>query len=244
MIWKVLLSRQVTGIPVRHAFALRILFTTLYLHRVGASFVRVSAAQHGRTGLRRNWLPLTIAATAIGATVYAVIEALPSLSSALVTGTMGTALLSLRNTPVIRTVLWPFHALIGPVFARTPAEWAGGIGWSLLLLVATYIWVIRAGVAFEEAAMQRSERVAAQGAARRRRGDVALRAKRIWLPLAPAGGRHRARVEGGGVVQRLVSRTRTVILSLVIGGSPSGCPASNSGPRSSARSCSRAPSCS
>ncbi len=217
LIWKVLLSRQVTGIPVRHAFALWILFTTLYLHRVGASFVRVSAAQHGRTGLRRNWLPLTIAATAIGATVYAVIEALPSLSSALVTGTMGTALLSLRNTPVIRTVLWPFHALIAPVFARTPAEWAGEIGWSLLLLVATYVWVIRTGVAFEEAAMQRSERVAAQRAARRLRGDVALRANRIWPPLAPAGQPAVALVWKVVVsFQRLVPLTRTAILSLVV----------------------------
>ena len=202
--------------PVRHALALWVLFTTLYLHRVGASFVRVSAAQHGRAGLRRNWLPLLIAASAIGATTWTVYEAMPALTAALTTGAIGSALRALRETPVIRVVFWPFHALVAPVFARTSAEWSGSIGWALILLGACYVWVVRTGVAFEEAAMQRSERMAAQRAARRSRGDLTLRASRIWPPLPPKG-RPAAAIAWKVVVafQRFVPLTRAAIFTLL-----------------------------
>ncbi len=219
LIWKVLLVRSVAGMPFRHALALWVLFTTLYLHRVGASFVRVSAAQHGRAGLRRNWLPLTIAAAAIGATAWTVYEAIPTLTAALTTGAIGSALRALRETPVLRVVFWPFHALVAPVFARTGAEWSGSIGWALLLLAASYAWVARTGVAFEEAAMQRSERMAAQRAARRTRGNVALRASRIWPPLPPKG-RPAAAIAWKVVVafQRFVPLTRAALLTLLFVG--------------------------
>jgi hypothetical protein len=215
----VLLARSVVGMPVRHAIALWVLFTTLYLHRVGASFVRVSAAQHGRAGLRRNWLPLAIAAAAIGGTAWTVFEAIPQLTTALTTGAIGSALRQLRAAPVIRVVFWPFHALIAPVFAHTAAEWSGSIGWALVLLVACYIWVVRTGVAFEEAAMQRAERVAAQRAARRLRGDIALRASRVWPPLAPTG-RPAMAIAWKVVVafQRLVPLTRAAVLTLIFVG--------------------------
>jgi hypothetical protein len=216
LIWKVLLSRSVTGIPFRHAMALWVLFTALYLHRVGASFVRVSAAQHGRAGLRRNVVPLTIAATAIGLTIWTVWRSVPALSTALASGAMGPALRALRNEPVIRVVFWPFHALIAPVFARTADEWADGIGWALLILAACYVWVVRTGVSFEEAAMQRSERLAAQRAARRTRGDVTLRASRIWPPLPPKG-RPAAAIAWKVVVafQRFVPLTRAALFALL-----------------------------
>ena len=67
LIWKIVLQRDpLANTPLR-AIALWVLFTTLYLHRVGASFVRVAATQHGRTGLRRNLVPLAIAGTVIAA---------------------------------------------------------------------------------------------------------------------------------------------------------------------------------
>ena len=218
-VWKLLLARSVTGMPIRHAVALWVLFTTLYLHRVGASFVRVSAAQHGRAGLRRNWLPLAIAATAIGATAWTVYQAIPALSTAFSTGAIASALRVLRDTPVIRIVFWPFHALVAPVFARTPDEWVGSILRALLLLFAAYLWVVRTGVAFEEAAMQRSERMAAQRTARRSRGAVALRASRIWPPLPPKG-RPAVAIAWKVVVafQRYVPLTRAVILTLLFVG--------------------------
>ncbi len=187
LIWLLLLSSRSPIAPLLKAIALWVLFTTLYLHRVGASFVRVSAAQQGRRGLRRNWLPLTIAGAAIAAAGWSVARAFPSLVNALENGTIGAALLVLRRAPAIAVVLWPFHALVAPVFAKTTDAWAGAMGWSVVLLLANYLWVVRSGVSFEEAAMQRAERLAAQRAARRTGRFAPIKVTRLWLPLAPTG---------------------------------------------------------
>jgi len=184
-IWLLLLSRSAAISPWLKAISLWLLFTTLYLHRVGASFVRVSAAQRGLKGIRKNALPLAVAAAAILAVGWEVMRALPSLRASLDDGTFTTALAALRHAPAVRIVFWPLDAIVAPVFARSAAAWRGMVGWSVLLLAVNYVWVMRTGVAFEEAAMQRSERIAAQRAAQRSRGGGKIRSGRAWFPLPP-----------------------------------------------------------
>ena len=216
-IWLLLLSRNALIPPLLKAFSLWVLFTTLYLHRVGASFVRVSGAQRGLTGLRKNALPLAVAAAAILGVGWEVLRALPSLGASLNDGTFTTALAGLRQAPAVRIVLWPIHAIVGPVFARDVAAWQGMVGWSLLLLGVNYLWVIRTGVAFEEAAMQRSERIAAQRAARQSRSGAKVRSSRAWFPL-PVSARPVTAIiwKNATALQRLVPLGRVLAVTLAI----------------------------
>jgi hypothetical protein len=216
LIWQLLLSRTSTAVPVLHALGLWALFTTLYLHRVGASFVRVDAAQGGRAGLRKHALPIAVVVLAVIAVVWTVAADVPALAAGLQDGTLGGRLLALRNDPLISIVLWPFHALVAPVFARTTAAWSATIGWALVLLLLSYLWVIRTGVQFEEAAVRKSERLAAQRAARRTRGSFALKASRPWLSLAPTG-RPAIAIAWKNMVafQRLLPITRVTLIVLL-----------------------------
>lgn len=187
LLWLVLLQRTSPLPALPRAFALWVLFTTLYLHRVGASFVKVSAAQRGLSGVRRNLIPIAVAALAIGTMVWGVVDAWPQMQPALAAHAFDRALLALRDSPQVRVVVWPFHALVAPAFAPTFARWLSTIGWALLLLALCYVWVMRAGVGFEEAAMQRAERVAAQQARQRGRTLAPVRAGRPAFVLKLAG---------------------------------------------------------
>ena len=216
-IWLLLLSRNSPVSPLLKAAALWVLFTTLYLHRVGASFVRVSAAQRGLKGIRKNAFPLAVATAAILAVGWTVVRALPSLNAALTDGTITTALAGLRQARAIRFVLWPLHAVVSPVFARSTDEWRTLIGWALLLLAVNYAWVMRTGVAFEEAAMQRSERIAAQRAAMRNRGGARVRSGRAWLLLPPSASPVSAIMwKNATALQRLVPLGRVLAVSVAI----------------------------
>ncbi|HET9470565.1 MAG TPA: hypothetical protein VFO24_05635, partial [Usitatibacter sp.] len=53
LFWTALLGRA-PGSIIERPLSLWIVFTTLYLHRVGSSLVRESAAQHGAAALRRH----------------------------------------------------------------------------------------------------------------------------------------------------------------------------------------------
>ena len=216
-IWQLLLSQSSRSIPLLHVFALWTLFTTLYLHRVGASFVKVDASQGGRAGVRKHLVSIAVVSLAVLAVGWAVLADIPSLAAGLTDGTFGDRLLALRADPSVSIVLWPVHALIAPVFARTAAAWIATIGWAVLLLLGTYLWVVRTGVAFEEAAVRKSERLAAQRAARRTRGSFTLRATRPWLGLAPTG-RPAVAIAWKNIIafQRLLPITRVTLVVLLI----------------------------
>ena len=183
LVWTVLLERGPTLPPVLPAIAIWVAFTTLYLHRVGASFVKVRAAQHAASTFRR----LAIVGAVIAATAWGVVASWPAISAALADNAPDKALFALRRSPAIQVVLWPFHALLAPLFARTIAAWTQSIAWALAILGVCYLWVMRSAVGFEEAAMQRAERLAAQRATRRTRGAAPLRADRPLFPLSPTG---------------------------------------------------------
>jgi ABC-2 type transport system permease protein len=214
VIWLAFLTQSSPLAAGYRAAALWVLFTTLYLHRVGASFVKVGAARHGAAGLRRHAIPAVLAAAAIAATGWGIWSAWPAMSAAFADQAFGTALLALRDTPALRVVLWPFHALVAPVFADAPAAWARAMIWAVLLFAGCYAWVMRAAVGFEEAAMQRAERLAAQRASRRSsRGGATLRAGRAWFTLA-LGGRPWVAIIWKNVTafQRIANPGRTALL--------------------------------
>lgn len=192
VIWVFLLGATAGSFLLR-GIALWVIFTTLSLHRVGASLVRASAAAHGVASARRHAGALIVFGAAAAAVAWSVAEALPALRVAAAAGDLGTALTTLLHQPAMRAVLTPFRLVLAPLFASTAGEWLRAIGPALLIVVAHVPWVLRTDAAFEEAAAEAAARRAAQlGAARSR--AVRVRAPRRqgagtsgWLPLRPAG---------------------------------------------------------
>ncbi|HET8650893.1 MAG TPA: putative ABC exporter domain-containing protein, partial [Gemmatimonadales bacterium] len=155
MIWTALLSteRLGTGTWFRAA-SLWVIFSTLHLHRLGASFVRTSLLQHGMSGVRRLSVPLVVAAVLLVG-----LFALGIGAGQLIVGTANqgpsevlNALVLASHQPLPAVLLWPFRVMARALAATTSAAWLSAIGPAVAILIAHYVWVIRSDAAFEEAA--------------------------------------------------------------------------------------------
>jgi putative ABC exporter len=190
-LWTFLLSRERLGVSVwLRAVSLWVLLTTLSLHRLGASFVRTSLLEHGRFGVRRRLVSLTIAVALVLTVVWAVADALPALRAGWLAGVRPwlSALADMAEGPIARVALAPFRLAVRPLVTRNAEEWLRAIGPALLLLGTHFVWVLRADAAFEESA---AEVALARARSRpgRREGPAPRTARtRIPLPsLAPLG---------------------------------------------------------
>jgi len=190
LIWVFLFHGGALPRPAR-AVALWAIFSTLHLHRTGASLVRASTMEHGTAGARHNIVALVVAAGAAGAVGLAVIQHLTLLRAAAAGGHMLGALVTILHAPLVKGVLFPFRLVLAPLFAQTLGEWARAIGPALLVVAAHYVWVVRTDTAFEESAAENAAKRAHVIAAARKRG-MHVRVKpggpaRFRIPLAPGG---------------------------------------------------------
>jgi hypothetical protein len=193
LLWVGLLGRGRTELNSGlRALALWTLFSTLHLHRLGASLVRASAAEHGASGARRGALPFAVFSAAFVALAWALMTAAPALRVAWELGLFpflteaGHAL----QAPVPSTILLPFRAILAPGLATTAAEWGRDMVPAVAIMIAHYAWVMRTDAAFEEAAVEASTRRAARLAARGGRAPVVPShaiARSTRIPLAPTG---------------------------------------------------------
>lgn len=190
VIWVILLGRTDAS-AWESGLALWILFTTMYLHRMGASLVRASTAGHGVSGARHNRWTLIVFGAALTAIAWSVIAALPALRAAADGGDLLGALGDVLSGRTFTVVLFPFRTILAPILAPSSAEWSRAILPALLILLLHIPWVLRTDAAFEEAAaeaaVKRAERIEA---IRSRRGHVRAPRKsgaRSWLPLAQLG---------------------------------------------------------
>ncbi len=195
LIWLLLLDSGQQTLPVwARGVALWMLFCTIYLHRLGSSLVRTAWAEHGGHGLRRNTLSLAVfAAVVIGVAVTLVRSAEPLRQAAGLDARVHILTGAIAQAPA-RYVLWPFTALLAPVFAMTTAAWLAALPGVLVVLLVHVWWVLRTDTAFEEAAL-------AATAARARKIE-AMRGRRAVATgnggRAPAA-RHPAKPGGGGI---------------------------------------------
>jgi hypothetical protein len=190
LLWLLILGPS-RGSAWLRGIALWVLFSTLYLHRVAASLVRASAAEHGAAGTRRNLSALIIFGGAALAVGWSIVHALPSLRAAAATGGTLSALGIVLHDPIVSAVLLPFRLVLAPVFAHSAAEWVRAIGPALILLGLHYPWVLRTDAAFEEAAAtaasKRAEQIAISKSRTLRVRSVRGGVLRLPLPLSPTG---------------------------------------------------------
>jgi ABC-2 type transport system permease protein len=175
----------------QRAVAFWILFTTLFLHRLGAALTRL--AGRGRVSrLTRRAAPAVVIGVALTAIALSLRSAVPNAMAAGLPGAVEVLLDALRTGPA-GWVLAPFRALMAPAFVREPVAWLTAIGVAFVILLAHLVWVLRADVAFEEASAAAAAKETERRAEMAR--EIAPRRGR-WriprLPLAPGGPPERA----------------------------------------------------
>jgi len=154
-------SRAASGRPVFFALGAWIAFATVDLHRLGIALTWAAVGE-GWAGWRRRAGTFAALAAAVAFAAWAVTRVeVPDL-----TGTRSAAdgpaiaaavAEAVRGSP-LRLALWPGLTLAGLMLARTAGEFLAHLPGALALLGLHYLWVIRSGVAFEEAALVASER--------------------------------------------------------------------------------------
>ena len=200
-----------------------LLFSTLSMHRVGASIVRASAVEHGRAGWRRVLVPGIIFAGLVGAVVFGIVTAIPDLRDA---GDGGIAvvmrtLTDALQSPIPAAALFPVRLLIDPIVrAGTPA-WSVALLWGTLIALGHYLWLVRLDSAFEEAALEATQHRAARlerfrasqmGQARSRKGTL------VAVPALALHGRPEVAIAWKNVAAALRGGAwKTQLITFVVG---------------------------
>lgn len=199
------------------------LFSTLAMHRVGASIVRTSALEHGQAGRRRMLVPFAVFATLIGAVLYGLVVAIPALRVAGAGGIKPLALAFTRalQAPVPDAALAPVQLLLDPIMRAGSAPWLISMLWAGLVVVGHYVWLVRLDSAFEEAAVEatqhRAERIqrfraSQMGQARSKKGKL------VSVPTLALSGRPEVAIAWKNVVAALRGGSwKTQLVSFVVG---------------------------
>ena len=223
LLWTLILSRERLGVsPWLRVISIWVLLTTLSFHRLGASFVRTSLAEHGRLGLRHRVVSLAVLGGVLIALTWSIGEALPRLADADARTPFGflSALGEAAAQPLPTALTYPFRLMIRPLTAHSVAAWLQALWPALVLLVLHYIWVIRSDTAFEEAAAAVSLQ-RAQALSQRRGGRPAPRAGgRVAAPLfrlAPRGWPAGAILWKNLVAVTRTQRLRNVAIAMATG---------------------------
>ncbi len=202
LIWLLILDAGRAGVPIwARGIGLWILFCTIYLHRLGSSLVRTSWAEHGSQGARRNVLSLAAFAIIVAGVAANLAPSVGALREAADFSARVTVLTAAVTQAPARYALWPFTAVLGPVFATSTSAWLATIPAALLVLLVHVWWVMHTDTAFEEAALaataDRARRLEAMQGRRSTGsggsdGTTALRKPvrargSTGIPLAPTG---------------------------------------------------------
>jgi ABC-2 type transport system permease protein len=197
LVWTVLLRRGGTALalPLR-AIGVWMFFTTTNLHRTGAEIVRAAWAVRGGGAMRHHWF----ATTAIIVVIVGVATSLGLGHDSIVAGFRTDfkpgmiAFAASMNSGPAAIVLWPIHAVLGPMIAGTNAAWLAAMPAALAVLAAHGLWVLNADdEAIDAAIIRATERLEVMrdragrskvvGGSVRPRPDAALRT----MPLASIG---------------------------------------------------------
>jgi hypothetical protein len=185
-----------------------LVFSTLQLHVVGHTFwqARWSEAQPATRHLMHA---ATAAAALLGLSVLAWLVAMVRAAVAILLVRPGEAPVtnfadfSLRAQAlhglhpwtvgfVPQVLLAPFRAVLAPALAADSLAFVKALPAALAILAAHYVWVVRANVRYEEAALEGARRAAARLGRRRggRLRGLPSEARRLNVPFPlPSGGR-------------------------------------------------------
>ena len=179
-------------------------FAVMYLHGIGASFVRTDFIDRGWSVVRRRGLTIAVVLVFVVAVVLGAREAWTGIvnsAGALFdkngdisldgVDALSRALAPAGKSGLVGVLLWPFLVLPRLILATTPAEFGRYAASGLVILLLHYLWVVRSDAAFEEASVELAEKTAERRATRRetvrRGGPLVKKATRFPWQLKPKG---------------------------------------------------------
>ncbi len=181
------------GKMVIHFLGWWLVLSLLNLHLLGSSFALTALLDRGVTHWKRRLAILTVGLIGFGIVGVWAVRTLPPLAAgdlANLETMMDYARQALVSGP-LPYLLYPFRLAVRPYLATGALDFLIALLPVLVLLVAHYWWVLRADVAFEEASVEASQRlaekVAALRAGRLESGGKYKKAKRPPFQLAPLG---------------------------------------------------------
>jgi ABC-2 type transport system permease protein len=169
-----------------------VILSTLNLHFLGASFTRTLLLDRGYSNAARRIAVISVVLAIAGLTVWwARQNTGPTMPGAAASGeAWKDYAVQLLGMPPLGWVLAPFRCVVAPYLATSPGEFVTAFGIALGIMTLHYVWVMQANVAFEEASVLLSQRMAERIAAvRAGKGMDITPAKAIRAPfvLTPHG---------------------------------------------------------
>ncbi|PNS08971.1 putative ABC exporter domain-containing protein [Solilutibacter silvestris] len=157
-----------SGHPLQFATGMWLLMSTLKLHSLAASFTCERLIGFGvRPWLRRFVVTCVFAAIALACWWPLREMQPPVLGSRADIARLQPWFEGIVNTAPLSWLLMPFRWMIAPIFAGDGASFLRALLPALALLVVNYLWVVRAQVSFEDAAIVHARRRAEVVAAKR-----------------------------------------------------------------------------
>ena len=195
-----LIANRFGGRAWIHAAGWWVILSTLNLHFLGSSFARTLLLDRGISNWRRRLGILVLLLVSLAIVIVWASRSLPPFKATpiqdLENGSQFIAQLQtyLKQVLVAGPVpylLFPFRLVVRPYLANNGASFLLALGPALALLALHYLWVARSDVAFEEASVEASQRIAEKVAAIRSGNWQASRknrkAKRAPFNLNPTG---------------------------------------------------------
>jgi hypothetical protein len=167
---------------LRAGVAMWLLLSIGKVYFTGVSLARTRLWSQDSTARRAAWLPLAAMVVAVAIAARAAIGVLRAASPS----GLQEFLLQLgaaTSTGAAGVVVWPFAAIVRPLFAESAGEYVRAVAMSAVVLAALVVWVLQSDAAFEDAAATAAERRAATASPRR----STYRARRTGVTLALRG---------------------------------------------------------
>ena len=162
LLMSVLASRSGGGMFLIRVIGWWVVLSTLNLHFLSSSFARTLLLDRGVSNWKRRLGILFIAAIAVGAIFFWVKKNFPPLTPADwkdVEHLTAYAKQILESGPALY-LLFPFRIVLGPFFSKNWADFLVALAPALLLMALHYWWIVKANVAFEEASVEHSRKLA------------------------------------------------------------------------------------
>jgi len=188
-----LVSRRFGGNVWIHALGWWLILSTLNLHFLGASFARTLLLDRGISNWLRRLLVFGLVVAMAGAVWVWAKRTLPEPGSA-DTANPGAILdyaqRVLTAGPALY-LLYPFRLMVRPFLAPDAPAFFVALAPALMLFLFHYLWVVYSDVAFEEASVEASQKMAVRIAAVRagnwQGAKKNQKARRPWFKLAGTG---------------------------------------------------------
>ena len=217
LIWMLIARRTQPPVPVPlYVVSVWVMFSTLSMHRLGSALTKAGIAIHWKTGLRRQFIPLTLVVAAIASVLFAVSNYWPALRASCCGAEFWPLLGQALRQPAAAVVLFPFQLLMAPVGALSISQWATALVPALGLLLLHYVWVVRSQVAFEEAALRASAETVDRLARLRGRKKATPRKAGRTLPLKATGWPGTAIVWKNTIAITRGSFARSMIMAVAV----------------------------